>query len=83
MRASVPLNEDCIEAFDVRTGNGVDAPVTDAPITACFAPPHRPTPSGMTIALYSSHQAFMGAGGHLLAAARQFLGPRHDTEVAL
>ena len=36
MRANVPLNEKCIEAFDVRTGNGVDAPVTDAPITAVF-----------------------------------------------
>jgi D-amino-acid dehydrogenase len=36
LRASVPLNAECIEAFDVLIGNGVDAPVTDAPITAVF-----------------------------------------------
>ena len=36
MRASVPLNEECIEAFDVLTVNGVGAPVSDAPITAVF-----------------------------------------------
>ncbi len=36
MRANVPLNGECIEAFDVLTANGVDAPVTDAPITAAF-----------------------------------------------
>ena len=36
MRANVALNEDCIEAFDVLIANGVDAPVTDAPITAVF-----------------------------------------------
>jgi len=36
MRANVPLNEECIEAFDVLIANGVDAPVTDAPITAVF-----------------------------------------------
>jgi len=35
-RANVPLNEECIEAFDVLTANGVDAPMTDAPITAVF-----------------------------------------------
>ena len=58
MRANVPLDEECIEAFDLLTGNGVDAPVTDRR-SPRFAPPHRPTPSGMTIALYSSHQAFM------------------------
>lgn len=34
--ANVPLNEECIEAFDVLVSNGVDAPVTDAPITAVF-----------------------------------------------
>ncbi|WP_006246484.1 NAD(P)/FAD-dependent oxidoreductase [Mycolicibacterium tusciae] len=34
--ANVPLNEECIEAFDVLLANGVDAPVTDAPITAVF-----------------------------------------------
>jgi D-amino-acid dehydrogenase len=36
VRANVPLNEECIEAFDVLTANGVDAPMTDAPITALF-----------------------------------------------
>src|SRR3954471_14464764 len=36
MRANVPLNEESIEAFDVLVANGVDAPVTDAPITALF-----------------------------------------------
>src|SRR5690349_3180517 len=36
VRANVPLNEECIEAFDVLVANGVDAPVTDAPITALF-----------------------------------------------
>jgi hypothetical protein len=45
------LNEECIEAFDVLTGTGVDALVTDRRSPRCFAPPHRPTPSGMTIAL--------------------------------
>jgi D-amino-acid dehydrogenase len=39
-RANVPLNEECIEAFDVLLGNGVDAPVTDAPITALFGNIH-------------------------------------------
>src|SRR5689334_691962 len=33
-RANVPLNEETLEAFDVLVANGVDAPVTDAPITA-------------------------------------------------
>ncbi|MDV3132678.1 FAD-dependent oxidoreductase [Mycobacterium sp. 29Ha] len=36
VQANVPLNEECIEAYDVLVGNGVDAPVTDAPITAVF-----------------------------------------------
>ena len=36
VRANVALNEECIEAFDVLLANGVDAPVTDAPITALF-----------------------------------------------
>lgn len=36
VRANVPLNEECIEAFDVLVANGVEAPVTDAPITALF-----------------------------------------------
>ena len=36
LRANVRLNEECIEAFDVLIANGVEAPVTDAPITALF-----------------------------------------------
>ncbi|SPM36176.1 Glycine/D-amino acid oxidase (deaminating) [Mycobacterium rhizamassiliense] len=36
MRANVGLNEECLEAFDVLTANGVDAPMTDAPVTAVF-----------------------------------------------
>lgn len=36
VRANVRLNEECLEAFDVLTANGVDAPMTDAPITAVF-----------------------------------------------
>ena len=36
MRANVRLNEECLEAFDVLTANGVDVPMTDAPITAVF-----------------------------------------------
>lgn len=36
VRANLPLNEEAIEAFDVLVSNGVDAPVTDAPITALF-----------------------------------------------
>lgn len=36
VRANLPLNIECIEAYDVLMANGVDAPVTDAPITAVF-----------------------------------------------
>lgn len=36
MRANAPLSAECIEAYDVLVANGVDAPVTDAPITAIF-----------------------------------------------
>ncbi|WIV55949.1 NAD(P)/FAD-dependent oxidoreductase [Amycolatopsis nalaikhensis] len=36
VRANLPLNEECVEAFDVLTANGVDAPTTEAPITAVF-----------------------------------------------
>jgi D-amino-acid dehydrogenase len=36
VRANVPFNEECIEAFDVLIANGVDAPITDTPITAVF-----------------------------------------------
>lgn len=34
--ANLPLSAECIEAYDVLVANGVDAPVTDAPITAVF-----------------------------------------------
>ena len=36
VRANLPLNEECVEAFDVLTANGVDAPTVEAPITAAF-----------------------------------------------
>lgn len=36
LQGNVILNEDCIEAFDVLVNNGVDVPVTDAPVTAVF-----------------------------------------------
>lgn len=34
--ANQPLNAECVEAFDVLIGNGVDAPVTDSAIVALF-----------------------------------------------
>ncbi|HEX7321889.1 MAG TPA: FAD-dependent oxidoreductase [Mycobacterium sp.] len=36
VRANLPLNAECVEAYDVLVANGVDASVTDAPITAVF-----------------------------------------------
>ncbi|KOX28825.1 amino acid dehydrogenase [Saccharothrix sp. NRRL B-16348] len=36
VRANRALNAECVEAFDVLTANGVDAPTVDAPITAGF-----------------------------------------------
>jgi D-amino-acid dehydrogenase len=36
VRANVPLNEECIEAFDVLTGNGVRRAGDRPPITAVF-----------------------------------------------
>ncbi|HEX6345180.1 NAD(P)/FAD-dependent oxidoreductase [Umezawaea sp.] len=36
VRANLPFNEECVEAFDVLTANGVDATTVDAPITAAF-----------------------------------------------
>jgi len=36
VRANAPLSAECIEAYDVLVANGVDAPVTDGPITAIF-----------------------------------------------
>jgi D-amino-acid dehydrogenase len=41
IEANAPLNDECIEAFDVLAGNGVAAPVTDAPITAIFRSPRQ------------------------------------------
>ncbi|UBU11497.1 NAD(P)/FAD-dependent oxidoreductase [Nonomuraea gerenzanensis] len=35
-RANLPLNEECVEAYEVLARNGVSAPVVDAPITAAF-----------------------------------------------
>ncbi|OBB59796.1 amino acid dehydrogenase [Mycobacterium sp. 852013-51886_SCH5428379] len=34
--ANLPFNEECLEAFDVLTANGVDAVTTDGPIMAVF-----------------------------------------------
>jgi D-amino-acid dehydrogenase len=39
VRANLPLNDECLEAFDVLTANGVDAPTVEAPITAVFETP--------------------------------------------
>ncbi|GLY47268.1 FAD-dependent oxidoreductase [Lentzea sp. NBRC 102530] len=36
VRANLPLNEESVEAYDVLTANGVEAPTVDAPITAAF-----------------------------------------------
>jgi D-amino-acid dehydrogenase len=35
-QANLSLNDECLEAFDVLTANGVDAPTVKAPITAAF-----------------------------------------------
>ncbi|OBI49046.1 amino acid dehydrogenase [Mycobacterium kyorinense] len=40
VRANLALSEECIEAYDVLVSNGVDAPITDAPITALFRTSH-------------------------------------------
>lgn len=39
--ANVPFNAECLEAYDVLTANGVDAPTTDGPITALFTDERR------------------------------------------
>ncbi|MFJ5986099.1 NAD(P)/FAD-dependent oxidoreductase [Lentzea sp. NPDC092896] len=39
VKANLPLNEESIEAYDVLTANGVEAPTIDAPITAVFTSP--------------------------------------------
>ncbi|MEV0590020.1 FAD-dependent oxidoreductase [Nonomuraea cavernae] len=36
VRANLPFNEECLEAFDVLTSNGVEAPTHEAPIMAAF-----------------------------------------------
>ena len=36
IRANLPLNEECFEAFDVLMNNGVDVPRTESSITALF-----------------------------------------------
>jgi D-amino-acid dehydrogenase len=36
VRANLTLNQECMAAYDVLGSNGVDAPITDAPITALF-----------------------------------------------
>lgn len=40
-KANVPLNEECLEAYDVLTANGVAVPTTDGPITALFETTHQ------------------------------------------
>ena len=39
VKANLPLNEESVEAYDVLTANGVEAPTIDAPITAVFTSP--------------------------------------------
>jgi D-amino-acid dehydrogenase len=41
VRANLPLNDECLEAFDVLTANGVHAPTNDAAITAAFQTPQQ------------------------------------------
>lgn len=36
VRANLAFNEECLEAFDYLTSNGVEAPTIEAPITAAF-----------------------------------------------
>jgi D-amino-acid dehydrogenase len=36
VRANLALSEKCFEAYDMLVSNGVDAPITDAPVTALF-----------------------------------------------
>jgi D-amino-acid dehydrogenase len=36
VRANQPFNAECLEAFDVLSGNGADVPVTESAITALF-----------------------------------------------
>lgn len=41
VRANQALNDECLEAFDVLAGNGVEVPLTDTPIVALFADGHQ------------------------------------------
>lgn len=41
MRPFVPMNNECLEAFDALTDGGVDAPTRPAPITAAFQNPEQ------------------------------------------
>lgn len=41
VQANLPLNEECLEAFDVLTANGVEAPTVEAPIMAAFESPRQ------------------------------------------
>ncbi|MDX8148894.1 FAD-dependent oxidoreductase [Lentzea sp. BCCO 10_0061] len=41
VKANLPLNEESVEAYDVLTANGVEAPTIDAPITAVFTSPEQ------------------------------------------
>jgi D-amino-acid dehydrogenase len=41
VRANLPLNDESLEAFDVLTANGVDAPTVDAAIIAAFQIPRQ------------------------------------------
>lgn len=41
VQANLPFNEECLEAFDVLTSNGVEAPTVEAPIMAAFRTPRQ------------------------------------------
>ncbi|MDP9861490.1 MULTISPECIES: NAD(P)/FAD-dependent oxidoreductase [Streptosporangium] len=41
VQANLPFNEECLEAFDVLTANGVEAPTVEAPIMAAFESPRQ------------------------------------------
>ncbi|MGJ7908054.1 NAD(P)/FAD-dependent oxidoreductase [Actinopolyspora sp. H202] len=43
IRANLPLNSECLEAFDVLTANGVRSETVEAPITAVFETPRQAT----------------------------------------
>ncbi|MFF5213265.1 NAD(P)/FAD-dependent oxidoreductase [Streptosporangium sp. NPDC000396] len=41
VQANLPFNEECLEAFDVLTSNGVEASTVEAPIMAAFESPRQ------------------------------------------